>query len=212
MELKIACDCGQKYKFDVEPVGGQMPFTVNCPACDADGTMAANALLAGQLAAEPAAILLPPPIPAVGSLKINRMEHAAPMTATAPPPLAVAAALPITAARPLSAAAKPGAQEFSLVRGIVGAVMGAAIGCGLIYGFWLLAHFRFPISGVIVGWTTGYPTRLLARGTDSTLGIIAAVIALAAVTGTYVLMYGDFVPILAISIAISGWMAYKTAS
>jgi hypothetical protein len=38
MELKVVCQCGQKYKFDVEPVNGQMPFTVNCPLCNADGT------------------------------------------------------------------------------------------------------------------------------------------------------------------------------
>jgi len=46
MELKIICRCGQKYKFEVEPVGGQMPFTVNCPVCSADGTAIANAQLA----------------------------------------------------------------------------------------------------------------------------------------------------------------------
>ena len=28
IELKVHCDCGQKYKFDVEPVNNQMPFTV----------------------------------------------------------------------------------------------------------------------------------------------------------------------------------------
>jgi len=42
MELKIVCECGQKYAFDVEPVGGRMPVAVNCPACQADGTATAN--------------------------------------------------------------------------------------------------------------------------------------------------------------------------
>ena len=45
MELKVVCDCGQKYKFDVEPAGGQMPVKVNCPACGVDGTAAANSIL-----------------------------------------------------------------------------------------------------------------------------------------------------------------------
>jgi len=28
MELKVVCDCGQKFKFEVEPVNGQMPFNI----------------------------------------------------------------------------------------------------------------------------------------------------------------------------------------
>jgi hypothetical protein len=44
--LKIECPCGQHYSFDVEPVNGRMPWAVNCPACGADGTVAANQLLA----------------------------------------------------------------------------------------------------------------------------------------------------------------------
>ena len=46
MELKIVCQCGQKYAFDIEPVNGRMPRTVNCPVCGADGTGTANRLLA----------------------------------------------------------------------------------------------------------------------------------------------------------------------
>lgn len=42
MELKVVGACGQKFKLDVETVGGRMPFTVNCPVCQADGTAAAN--------------------------------------------------------------------------------------------------------------------------------------------------------------------------
>jgi hypothetical protein len=46
MELKIVCQCGQKYAFDIEPVNGRMPQAVNCPVCGADGTGAGNRLLA----------------------------------------------------------------------------------------------------------------------------------------------------------------------
>jgi len=52
--IKIQCDCGQRYAFDVEPVGGRMPWTVKCPACGVDGTDAANAALARTLPAQPA--------------------------------------------------------------------------------------------------------------------------------------------------------------
>jgi hypothetical protein len=44
--VKIECDCGQHYAFDVEPVNGQMASTVACPACGADGTATANAIIA----------------------------------------------------------------------------------------------------------------------------------------------------------------------
>jgi hypothetical protein len=43
--VKIECDCGQHYAFDVEPVNGRMPSAIACPGCGADGTAAANAIL-----------------------------------------------------------------------------------------------------------------------------------------------------------------------
>ena len=46
ISLKIQCGCGQRYAFDVEPVGAAgMPSAVTCPACGADGTAAANAAI-----------------------------------------------------------------------------------------------------------------------------------------------------------------------
>lgn len=71
--IKILCRCGQKYAFDVEPVAGRMPHTVNCPVCGADGTAAANEIIARSL---------PPPRPA--GLGINRP---AATHATAAPPI-----------------------------------------------------------------------------------------------------------------------------
>jgi hypothetical protein len=67
--IKIHCPCGQKYAFNVEPVNGRMNGAVQCPACGADGTEAANAQLALALGAAagpasvPAAGVLPPPLP-----------------------------------------------------------------------------------------------------------------------------------------------------
>lgn len=51
LPIKIQCGCGQKYAFDVEPVNGQMPYTVACPVCGVDGTEAANAALAQTMSA-----------------------------------------------------------------------------------------------------------------------------------------------------------------
>ena len=51
MEVKILCPCGAKYKFDVEPVHGQLPGPVKCPVCSADGTAAGNTIIAEKLSA-----------------------------------------------------------------------------------------------------------------------------------------------------------------
>ena len=51
MNIKIECGCGTKYSFDVEPRDGQMPWTVQCPACHADGTGAANRIIAEKSSA-----------------------------------------------------------------------------------------------------------------------------------------------------------------
>jgi hypothetical protein len=53
--IKLQCGCGQKYAFEVEPVGGGVPFPVACPACGADGTAAANVIIAQSPVTPPAA-------------------------------------------------------------------------------------------------------------------------------------------------------------
>jgi hypothetical protein len=46
MTIKVQCPCGSKYSFEVEAVDGRMPFAVNCPTCNADGTELANQFIA----------------------------------------------------------------------------------------------------------------------------------------------------------------------
>jgi hypothetical protein len=52
--IKIQCGCGQRYAFDVEALGGRMPYNVACPVCGIDGTGAANDYLAQALTPPPA--------------------------------------------------------------------------------------------------------------------------------------------------------------
>jgi putative pyrroloquinoline-quinone binding quinoprotein len=56
LTIKIECECGTRFKFDVEPVEGQMPVEVYCPHCGLDGTDEANRQIQALLAGEP-----PPP-------------------------------------------------------------------------------------------------------------------------------------------------------
>lgn len=218
MELKVACGCGQKYKFDVEPVAGQMPFTVNCPTCGVDGTPVANQLLAEHFMSVPAApVALAEPVPAVtGGLRINRPAPTAaapPLfanSAAAPPPLSGVA--PLSRIKPLTKAPAGAPKEFSMGLGALGAFLGSAIGGVLVYAFFMWAHFRFPWTGTIIGLLSGFGARTLARGTDNVLGAIAGVFALVSVVGVFFLMYGGFFFLGIISIVICVGIAYRIAS
>lgn len=57
--IKIQCGCGQRYAFDVEPINGHMTSPVACPSCGADGTIAANAIIAQS--AQPQSAVVPEP-------------------------------------------------------------------------------------------------------------------------------------------------------
>ena len=57
--VKIICNCGQKYAFDVQPVHGRMPVPVFCPACGLEGTGSANQFIAKILKGQTQP--LPPP-------------------------------------------------------------------------------------------------------------------------------------------------------
>jgi len=205
MEIKVVCDCGQKFKFDVEAVNGQMPFTVTCPACGADGTAAANAVLAQTFGAPPA---IPAAAPIEGRIPFNRpAQTAAPASV---PPSTTSARIPL----PNAAAMPPpkAAGEFNLGLGIVGALVGAGIGVGVMYGFYEWAGFRFPLLGVGIGVLTGFGAKQLYKGTGNMLGAISGGIALLAVVGALYLMYGVFPLMSIISVIVSVSMAYRIAS
>jgi hypothetical protein len=115
--IKIQCECGQKYAFDVEPVGGRMASTVACPVCGVDGTTAANEMITQALVTQSEA---PPPL-------VTRLRPAsAPVHAEAP-----ARSL----ARPVPEISPKVSGEFNLGLGILGAFVGALVGVGAMYGF-----------------------------------------------------------------------------
>ena len=60
--VKIECECGQNYAFDVEPVDGKMPAAVACPSCGADGTPAANEYISRQFASAAPINIRPAPM------------------------------------------------------------------------------------------------------------------------------------------------------
>jgi len=180
-ELKVQCDCGQKFKFDVEPVNNQMPFRVNCPLCGKDGTDKANTLLAqeGYPAAPAPSAMVPPPSPVPPAAQPSLRINAAAPASTAPPPVAPAAGRPRMPIPQKPAGKKNDGwgvpeSDFNkigsyvvLVPAILGAIVeakfffdidvpgiivaGIVAVCGLIGGF-INIHGRGPIwAGMIVG-------------------------------------------------------------
>ena len=83
--VKIECECGQHYAFDVEPVSGQMPSPVACPSCGTDGTPIANEIIALRSPpAEPIHVVPPPPPPPPPSATKTRVRLNVPATDHAP--------------------------------------------------------------------------------------------------------------------------------
>ncbi len=179
MELKIVCQCGQKFKFDVEPVNGRMPFTVNCPVCNMDGTAAANAALTGLFVSQPPSVA-----PAPGGLHISR-----PAPAPAVPPATEAPATEDTAPasiRPLqpakSATAQNPSKRPSFALGLLGGFIGTAVGVAVYFLIFKFTGLRIKLLAIGVGALAGWLAELLGKGEGSKeLGGITAVFVLAGI-------------------------------
>src|ERR1041385_8849092 len=86
--IKIECGCGQRYAFDVEPINGQMPYAIACPICGADGTGAANDVIAQST--QHVAVAGAPG----GRLQLHQAMPVSPAVRMAEPALQIAAAPP----------------------------------------------------------------------------------------------------------------------
>lgn len=208
MELKVLCDCGQKYAFDVEPIANQMPFTVNCPGCGKDGTAAANAILAQS--AEPE-VATAQPIRLRVAISQPAVQPAVVTESIAPPP-----------PRPMAPEIRHGPAQrnwekadmtvkHSLGLGFLGAVLGAILGVGIMFGWLMIVGFVFSVVGLIIGVLTGFGARWLYKGTDVTLGVIAAVVTFFATGLTFFLLFGIFAIMSVMVLLVSVATAYKIA-
>jgi hypothetical protein len=103
-------------------------------------------------------------------------------------------------------------ESHSLAYGVLGAAVGACIGSGLMYGFYAVTGFRFPLLGTGIGILSGLAARWLNKGGDDRLGFAAGALALAGVVLTLFLMYGTFPYLSVLSAALSVSVAYRLAS
>jgi hypothetical protein len=95
--------------------------------------------------------------------------------------------------------------------GILGALIGAVIAAGLMYGFFELTGFKFPLTGTLMGAIIGYGARLMYKGTSSSLGGMAAAVALLTIAGTMYFMFGILLSGI-ISLIVGTGFAFKIAS
>lgn len=189
MEIKIVCDCGQKFKFDVEPVGGRMPWEVNCPVCGASGTDKANSVISQQLtnalpSSDAPSTITPVDLSAESAkprLTIRRAEQPA-----APPP-PVAPVMP----HPLSSAAGLGAKPKPKIKPIFGephmgkTVLGACIGSLVVVTLWVILFkatgIKWGIMAMGVGWSAGFFARWIGRSEGQGMALVTALIALVSI-------------------------------
>jgi hypothetical protein len=192
MEIKVVCECGQKYAFDVEPQNGSMPGSVSCPICGKDGTGFANEQIRQKLAASGPAPATAAPTPAApGGLRISRPSAPAdapappppdPNAPSAPPPMPAAPAYTRSRAFQPQAAEKPEPKE-NIPMGLLGGVIAGAVAMVGWYYLTMATDKEFGIVAWLVGGMTGVGVRLLAHDGGPKLGYIAALCACLAILG-----------------------------
>jgi hypothetical protein len=183
MHIRVECSCGQAYAFDVEPVNNLMPCPVVCPACGVDGTQLANQFIAS--ASGVPQIPVPPPVPAASGLRINRQPSAAPVPAAAGGPAPPVPPVPAYT-RTYQPPQPPQEDRQSILRGILGGVVGGGVAMAGWYFLTMSSGREFGIAAWFVGVITGLSVKIFARDGSSALAYIAAVCAGIAILG------GDF--------------------
>lgn len=182
IELKVQCDCGQKFKFDVEPVNGRMGYQVNCPVCGRDGTEKGNAILMERYPNVSSSA--PPPSLKPSGLRINSpaRTEAAPAHASSPPPIAAPRALTGYGQKPAISTVQPvNSKQFAL--GVTGAIVGGVLGMVVWYIAYKYSGLRLGILALGVGALSGYGAKLLGRCHSQSMGIATASVALLCIFG-----------------------------
>ena len=136
----------------------------------------------------PSKLVPPPPAP------VRPVTQSLPATAhSAAPGNTYAPTAPATQAADPDSPQTP--RNYTLLLGILGAVLGALLGSGIMFAVHHWGEFRFQwlaLLGIGIGVLTGGGAKLLFKGGSTTLGITSGSIALIAVLGTLFVTYGVF--------------------
>lgn len=183
VEIKIHCDCGTKYKFEVEPLKGRMPQRVFCPGCSFEGTGEANQQLHEKLPATSTVAEQSAPLSnAPGSLKRDDNIHASAVEVLPPAPLPRRAFADVSPGARRSEGS-PDAGRSRFLAGLTGAILTGAIGALAWFFLIKVTGYQIGFGAWGVGLLVGMGTRGLGREGSRGLAVAAAVCALAAVAG-----------------------------
>lgn len=189
MDVIVPCDCGSRFSFSIEPVGGRLPEGAEllCPSCGKDGVPLANRVIGD---------------------KLRKLERELALTARAPESESKRAAWgkrlkSFKASEPtpqhdpdvISNIAQPGRDPFAKARekidhvyggpnklkGILGAVAGGLIGAALWTAVVYFTGYEIRYIAVGVGALAGLGSRFIGGGRDYHLGLIASACALMAI-------------------------------
>jgi hypothetical protein len=180
LELKIQCDCGQKYKFDVEPVDGRMPWEVNCPICGASGTASCNELLRQMSPVAAPSMVAAASEPPQPRLVVNR-THApsAPAATLEAPPAEQYQMADAQLAADVDEHGRP--RNFTL--SLTGVVLGAVLGMLIWHLICRTTGIRLGIMALVTGVMAGVAPQLIGYYRSKLMGLLAAVCALTAILG-----------------------------
>ncbi len=172
MEVKVACYCGTRYKFDVDTDAGQTSVQINCPNCQADGSEAANAFIRQQLGIAETPEPVAPPSLSIGA--------AAKTPAAQPAKREVARPLP---KKKPKAKAKPVREGPNLFFGSLGGGLAGVIGIVVWVLIIRLTGYEFGILAWGIGGAIGFACQLAAGGSSPGLGFVGAGCALVSIIG-----------------------------
>lgn len=186
MEIKIVCDCGQKFKFDAESVDGRMPWEVNCPVCGASGTDKANSVISQQhrdaRPSSDAPSAITPLDSGAASAKPRLTIRRAEQPATPPPPVAPAMHHPTSGA---GSDAKPKIKPIFGEPHMGKTVLGACIGSVIVLTLWVILFkatgVKWGIMAMGVGWSAGFFARWIGRSEGQSMALVTALIALVSI-------------------------------
>lgn len=102
-------------------------------------------------------------------------------------------------------------ERHSLALGSLGAILGAALGVGLLFGCQMAVGLVMPVFGLAIGLLSGYGARLLYKGTDVTLGVVSAVVTLCATGVTFLILFGLGAIMSIMVLMVTVGVAYKIA-
>jgi hypothetical protein len=179
-EIKIQCDCGTKYKFEVEPLKGRMPQRVFCPGCGFEGTGAANEQLQVKLAPAPSVAGKTAPIPQLPRPAENIPASAVEVLPATPLPRRLLSGSDATSRR-AEGLQRSGRSHF--LAGLTGAILTGAVGALAWFFLVKVTGYQIGFAAWGVGLLVGSGTRALGREGGLGLAVAAAVCALVAVAG-----------------------------